>query len=150
MLEAARAALKAALRDVFTKAAVPQLHEGSMPVGFKRPALYIQTVPWAPRHVGSDMVEYRTRWQVVYFPVLDPAGNAVQADLYAALDTLVNRLGLEKSLTAPDGTVLRLEDFSPDDREDVLTCTLTLCGYLQRAIPAAATLGEAEIRITEV
>lgn len=150
MLDAARAALKAALRDVFPVADVPQLHEGKMPVGFRRPALYIQPVPWSPRHVASDIAELKTRWQVVYFPALDAAGNPVRADLDDATDALVERLGLEKSLTAPDGTVLLLEDFSPEDRDDVITCTLSLCGYLQREAPAVTILGEAEVRITEV
>lgn len=145
MLLVTRDALKKALREVFTLSAVPQLHESSIPVGFTRPALFIQMMPWGPRHTASDIHEFRVRWQVVFFPREDPAGNALQADLFDAVDKLELRFGRENSLTDPDGTPLRLEDFNVEERDDIVYASLALCGYLRRELPAATTLEEYEI-----
>jgi len=144
MLDTTKNALKKALREVFTLSAVPQLHEGSIPVGFKRPALMIQMMPWGPKPVTSDIHEFSVRWQIVYFPTEDAVGNAIQADLFQAVDKLEQRFGREKGLTAPDGTKLRLDDFGAEERDDVVYASLTLCGYLRREEPAATLLGEAE------
>jgi len=148
MLMVTREALKTALREAFPKSAVPQLHESNLPVGFKRPALMIQMMPWGPRHVASSIHEFKVRWQVVYFPREDAAGNAVQADLFDAVSALEMRFGRENSLTAPDGTVLRMEDFNAEEREDVVYASLALCGYLEREEPAVTLLGEAEINMS--
>lgn len=145
MLLVTREALKSALREAFPINIVPQLHESNISVGFRRPALMIQMMPWGPRHITSDVHEFKVRWQIVYFPQEDAAGNAVQADLFNAADKLEQRFGRESSLMATDGTVLRLDDFNVEERDDVVYASLALCGYLRREEAAVTTLGEAEV-----
>lgn len=147
MLTATQLALKKALREAFPKSAVPQLHESNLPVGFKRPALMIQMMQWGPRHIASDIYEIKVRWQIVYFPREDAVGNAIQTDLFDAVDKLEKRFGRESGLTAPDGTELRLEDFNAEERDGVVYASLALTGYLEREYPAAEMLEELEINI---
>ena len=145
MLMVTREALKTALREAFPIATVPKLHEGSIPVNFTRPALFIQMMPWGPRPVTSDLHEFNVRWQIVYFPTEDAVGNANQADLFQAVDKLATRFGRAKGLTAPDGTPLLLSDFSAEERDDVVYASLALCGYQRYEAASAALLGEAKI-----
>ena len=147
MLLITKDALKDALRAIFPIAEVPQLHEGGVPVGFTRPALYIHMIPWSPQHITTDIHSFRARWQVVYFPREDAVGNAIPADLYQAAARLELSLGREHSLPAEGGRVLHLTDFSLDVRDDVVYASLALTGYLRREEPAAALLGKAELSI---
>lgn len=145
MLIASKDALRKALREAFPISDVPHLHEGAMPVGFLRPALYIEMMPWGPKQIATSLWDYTVRWQIVYFPREDAAGSAIPSDLFQAAAKFEAALGRVQVIKAPTGEPFHVEDFSLTERDDVAYATLALRGGLMREDPAATTLGSTEL-----